>query len=172
MSETKSLLLGCGHDRKKRVALSAKPGWSGRLVTLDMNPRSEPDVLWDLEKLPLPFPDDEFDEIGAYDVLEHVGRQGDWRRWFDECSEYHRILKPGGEFTISVPTGHIALCDPGHTRFFHKFWFLFLNQQWYNDQYSEGRSATDYRFYWKKNFDILAIDESDPTFLAVILRKA
>ena len=53
-----------------------RPGWTD-LVTLDVNADHSPDVVHDLESVPLPFADETFDEIHAYEVLEHTGAQGD-----------------------------------------------------------------------------------------------
>jgi hypothetical protein len=75
------LLIGCGNSRKKKLNGPLGPGWS-TLVTLDIDPGCEPDVVHDIGVLPLPFRDDMFDEIHAYDVLEHSGVQGDWKFFF------------------------------------------------------------------------------------------
>lgn len=162
----KSLLLGCGRNRQKKVRLNTSPDWAGELVTLDMNPNCGADVVWDLEQRPLPFPDEEFDEIGAFDVLEHIGKIGDWRGYFEEFAEYWRLLKPGGLFFILVPTGPDADADPGHTRYFGRNWFGFLSQKFY-----ENPSVTDYRWFYKLNFDVVLCDDYEGHHLAVILRK-
>ena len=47
------LLVGCGTNRKKRLAYPNRREWRD-LVTLDMNEDHKPDVVWDLEKMPLP----------------------------------------------------------------------------------------------------------------------
>lgn len=167
----RSLLLGCGHSRAKRASLTETAEWAGELTTLDMSPDVGADVVHDLEQRPLPFPDNEFDELGAFDVLEHIGRQGDWRGFFDEFAEYHRILKPGGRFFIIVPINEDALGDPGHTRFFHRNFFGFLNQNFYDGNLKAGNPVTDYRFYWKLNFDIEAMNELN-SHLVVVLKKA
>lgn len=151
----KILLLGCGNSRQRKIHPPGQPDWDGQLVTIDMNPACGADVVWDLENRPLPFPDEEFSEIHAYDCLEHWGRQGDWRGWFDEMGEYHRLLKPGGQFAAIVPYGAEAMADPGHTRFFDLNHFYFLEQGWYDQQLSAGRPVTDYRWYWKKNFKVV-----------------
>lgn len=57
----------------------------------------KPDVLWDLEKTPLPFENETFDFILAHHILEHLHN---WWNVFDECA---RILKPNGTMEIYVP---------------------------------------------------------------------
>lgn len=167
-----SLLLGCGNDRRKKVALADAPDWNLPLTTVDMNPNCGADVVCDLDRHPLPFEDNSFDELGAFDLLEHLGKQGDWQGWFDECADYWRILKPGGRFYILVPLGGDALADPGHTRFFSMNAFCFLCQEFYERNLSEGRPVTDYRWYWKHNFNIVDHDQSSGHHLSVILEKA
>jgi 2-polyprenyl-3-methyl-5-hydroxy-6-metoxy-1,4-benzoquinol methylase len=83
------LLIGCGHNREKKVSVPELPKeWSKDLITLDWNESTEPDVVHDLNILPYPFDHDMFDEIHAYEVLEHVGTQGDFRFFFQ------RIISP------------------------------------------------------------------------------
>lgn len=167
-----SLLLGCGHSRQKKVALhGAAPVFVEPLVTLDMGANCGADVVHDLDIRPLPFPDETFDELAAYDVLEHVGRQGDWRGFFEEFAEYWRILKPNGLFGIIVPVGRDYHADPGHTRFFAPEWFRFLDQRWYGDALAGGQQVTDYRWFWKRDFQTVAIDPIEDHHIAAVLRK-
>lgn len=166
-----SLLLGCGHSRVKKVWANDRPEWIQPLVTLDMGTGCGADVVWDLDNRPLPFEDNYFDEMGAYDVLEHVGRCGDWRSFFDEFAEYHRILKPGGQFGIIVPIGRDAFADPGHTRFFDATWFSFLSKKQVEGQLAQGRAMTDYRWYWKKDFDIVHVAQEGDHHQVVMLQK-
>jgi len=165
-----SLLIGAGNSRVKKVFKKGSPDWTGDLVTMDMDPNCDPTLIWDLETRPFPFPDGHFDEIAAYDVLEHIGRQGDWRGWFDEMAEYHRLLKPGGVFGIIVPVAQDALADPGHTRFFHKNHFGFLCQGFYAENLDLGAPVTDYRWYWKLNYEIIYHEQNDH-HLSMMLRK-
>jgi hypothetical protein len=62
------LLIGCGSRRAKDVWVADKKEWTD-LRTLDINPDHKPDVVHDLQDIPLPFPDETFDEIHAYEVL-------------------------------------------------------------------------------------------------------
>lgn len=170
----KNLLIGAGRDRQKKLFFPGDREWKGELVTVDVNPKCGADVVHDMGVRPLPFRGEEFDEIHAYDCLEHWGVQGDWRGWFDEMAEYHRILKPGGIFCAIVPVGADHFADPGHTRFFSLNHFLFLCQEWYVDQEFKGTSAADYRWYWKHDFTPVAMNTmGEPAHhLGVMIKKA
>lgn len=172
----RSLLIGSGRNLVKQVQYGGVAEWTGELTTIDINPDVGADVVMDMEEVAsggrMPFDDDSFDEIGAYNTLEHWGRQGDFRGWFHECSEYWRILKPGGIMSILVPIGRDALADPGHTRFFQGNWFGFLSQSFYEGNARDKTSFTDYRWIWKRNFEILYMKEYQGHHLAVVLRKA
>ena len=68
------------------------------LVTLDIDPNCNPDIICDLNELPYPFKDNTFNEIHGYEVLEHCGTQGDYQYFFAQFTEFWRILKPEGMF--------------------------------------------------------------------------
>lgn len=74
-----------------------------------------------LAKAPWPWPDNTFDEVFAYDALEHLPDQ------ILTMNEVWRVLKPGGQFNIDVPTtdGRAAWQDPGHVSFWNRnnFWY-------------------------------------------------
>jgi hypothetical protein len=88
-------------------------------------------------------------------------------------AEYHRLLKPGGTMSIVVPMGTDYFADPGHTRFFHPNHFKFLNQAWYAERLAARAPVTDYRWYWKLDFEIPYMKpDGDPAHhLGVLLRK-
>ncbi len=96
------LPIGCGSKYVKAIHFNERPH-RNNLVTLDINRDHRPDVVWDLNPLPLPFADNSFDEIHAYEVLEHTGVQGDYRFFFAQFSDFWRILKPGGVLIGTVP---------------------------------------------------------------------
>ena len=158
------LLMGCGNDHTKRVGLTEDDfEWDGELIKVDMNDQCGADIVLDLEDRPLPFPDEHFDSLSAFDVLEHLGRQGDWKGYFEEFAEWWRLLKPGGLFYIMVPVGADAFADPGHTRFFSYNHFNMLSKSWYAEQLAKGIRVTDYRWFWKRNFRVRALQSvSDP----------
>ncbi len=166
-----SLLIGCGNSREKKVALQGAASFIEPLITLDMNPDCGANFVHNLDERPLPFKDDWFDELAAYDVLEHLGRQGDWKGFFEEFAEYWRIMKPNGLFGILVPTGPDYLADPGHTRFFSIDWFRFLNQSWYAAALAKGEQVTDYRWFYKRHFETVEAQQIGNHHLAVVLRK-
>jgi SAM-dependent methyltransferase len=142
------LLIGCGLRRNKMIP-NGRNAWSN-LTTLDMSEAHKPDVVYDLEKLPLPFPDNSFDEIHAYDVMEHVGKQGDWRFFFAQWQDFWRLLKPDGLFCGISPhwSSPWAWGDPGHTRVISSESFVFLDQSEYQRQVG-STPMTDYRFCYQ-----------------------
>lgn len=166
-----SLLLGCGNSRDKKIALEGSTSWVEPLVTIDMNPNCGADIVHDLNIHPLPFPDDHFDEMGAFDVLEHLGTQGDWKGWFTEFAEYWRILKPGGLFFIVNPVNQDWFADPGHTRFISGGWFRFLDQGFYDLNLSDGRPVTDYRWFYKADFETVVMEPNGNHHTLAVLRK-
>ena len=164
------LLLGCGASREKKIVRDGDTLWKA-LITLDINPDHNPDVVWDIEQLPLPFEDNEFDECHAYEVLEHTGRQGDWRGFFAQWSEFWRILKPDGLFIGTSPhwTSSWAWGDPGHSRIISQECLTFLAQSEYDAQI--GKTAmTDYRFCYKADFEPVHMAASQDGSFCYVMR--
>ena len=97
----KKLNLGSGSD--------TKDGW----VNLNIVALPGIDVVHDIEKLPLPFEKDTFDEIVAQDILEHVD-------YVPVLKDLHRILADGGKLHIRVPhyTSRNNYTDPTHKKRF------------------------------------------------------
>lgn len=164
----KELLIGCGVERKKILSLKGYEKWEN-LTTLDINPDCKPDVLHDLCVFPYPFEENSIDEIHAYDVLEHTGAQGDYKFFFEQFSEFYRILKPNGVLFAKCPVwnSYWALGDPGHTRVLHPMNLVFLKQPEYTSQV--GKTAmTDYRNIYKADFQDLFTDEKESDFFFCI----
>jgi SAM-dependent methyltransferase len=160
----RELLIGCGNSREKKVTWTGTTKEWQNLTTLDVDQECKPNILWNLDHLPLPFDDDQFDEIHAYEVLEHCGRQGDWKFFFAQFDEFHRILKPGGKFVATVPMWDSpwAWGDPGHTRVIPREALIFLDRREYA-QLSKT-AMTDYRGAYRGNFETLSLIEKEHTF--------
>lgn len=131
----RELLIGAGRQHDRRISVAGRRGWDN-LTTLDHNPDHKPDVVHDLECVPYPFEDDAFDEVHAYEVLEHLGAQGDWRTFFAQFAELWRILKPGGYLVATCPSWRSmwAWGDPSHRRIINAGSLVFLDQQEYRTQ--------------------------------------
>lgn len=152
----RELLIGCGNRRDKQIRGSQHiPSHWANLVTLDIDPACRPDVVADLNER-LPFKDNTFDEIHAYDVLEHVGFQGDYKFFFRQFEDLWRVLKPGGFLCAVVPKQDSiwAWGDPGHTRVINPGHLSFLSQANYRTQVGKT-SMTDYRRIYQGDFSIV-----------------
>lgn len=178
----RALMLGCGTSRERKIRVTAEDpvGFDDyELITIDFNKDCKPTIVHDMNfGLPKKIRDqwNSFDEIHAYDSLEHWGQQGDFRDWFNEMENYHNILRPGGRFFTLVPTGEERFVDPGHVRFFGTNYFWVLSQKWYREMNEKGIHVGDYRWYWKKDFNVLTMQylthPNNPNHhLAVVLEK-
>jgi SAM-dependent methyltransferase len=158
------LLIGCGNSRRKKLALDGTPDWRD-LTTMDHDPNCGADIVHDLDVTPWPVGDDSFDEVHAYEVLEHLGAQGDYRAFFRHFAEIYRVLKPGGLLIATVPAWDDvwAWADPSHTRIIALQTLVFLNQRQYAEQI--GKTAmTDFRWLWQGDFEPVAAETANGCF--------
>lgn len=187
LGATKSLLLGCGSNRQRKMGKSVASNLSeddrmlkpfsmldwDLLTTLDINPCHNPDVVWDAENIPLPFGDEEFDEIHAYDVLEHTGNQGDWRFFFDQWTDFHRILKPNG-WVCGICPRHDSIWawgDPSHKRVLTHASLVFLDQDEYVRQVGDT-AMSDYRSRYRVCFKTRFVGMWSPDQWCFAVQKA
>ena len=157
----RELLIGCGRNHTKQISFDDKKDWIN-LTTLDLNPEHNPDIVWDLEQIPYPFEDNVFDEIHAYEVLEHCGSQGDYKFFFAQFEEFYRILKPNGKLIATVPhyTSPWAWGDPSHKRIIQIESLTFLDQMEYTEQV--GKTAmSDFRYIYKSDFKLIAYNQQE-----------
>lgn len=155
----RELLIGAGASRAKRIRFEEIPPEFENVTTLDI--LGDADIIHDLDVLPYPFADNTFDEIHAYEVLEHCGAQGDWRFFFAQFSEFWRILKPDGYFIATVPMWDSpwAWGDPGHRRVITADSISFLYQSHYEQV---GRTnCADYRSVYTADFKPIGKHETD-----------
>jgi ubiquinone/menaquinone biosynthesis C-methylase UbiE len=96
------LNLGCG----TRLVAGA--------VNLDVNRDVSADIVHDLNCVPWPFDDDSFNEVEAYDVLEHLEDVA------GALGEIHRISRHGTSVHVTVP--HFSSAN-AFTDVTHRHWF-------------------------------------------------
>ena len=106
------LNLGCGNRRVEGA------------INLDVTPDTAPDVVHDLDVLPWPFPSDQFREVLANDVIEHLGDT------LAVLGEIHRVCADGAVVRITVPHFSCAnaFTDPTHRRYFGRFSFEYFTE--------------------------------------------
>ena len=167
------LLIGCGHSRKKQARVPGTSDDWNNLVTLDINEACSPDIVCDLNQEQW-FDhggfESSFEEVHAYEVLEHLGRQGDITSFFSTFYNIWRILVPDGYLFATCPSRHSpwAWGDPGHTRIISPESLIFLDQGQYNFQL--GKTAmSDYRAEWKGDFQCVSSTD-DRTFHRFVLK--
>jgi SAM-dependent methyltransferase len=164
------LLIGCGHNREKRLGIKSLE-WE-QLTTLDCYPDCIPDVIHDLNQTPWPFHQDSFTEVHAYEVLEHLGRQGDAKSFFDTFSEIHRILKPDGHLFATTPsvTSRWLWGDPSHTRAIQPESMVFLQQEQYRLQLDGPKRTpmSDFRHLYKADFRVVHSVDDGQTFTFIL----
>jgi hypothetical protein len=158
------LLIGCGNSRQKKLSVKGRNEWSD-LVTLDIDPDCTPNLLGDASDpnyLDATFRENFFDEVHAYDVMEHFGKQGDWRYFFRHWTALWRILKPDGLFFGISPdsASRWAWGDPGHSRVIAPESLVYLSQAEYVKQIGNN-PMTDYRHIYTADFEVM-VSQVDP----------
>lgn len=92
--------VGCGRDKL--------PG----AVGIDANPRSDADIIHDIDVRPWPIADNSFTRVRAQDVLEHV------EDFFGVMAEIHRVCVDGAIVDVRMPfmSSLNFATDPTHRR--------------------------------------------------------
>jgi hypothetical protein len=188
MSDYRELLIGCGRARDKRIAVpgSAGPAKWRALTTLDLNPHCGADIQCDLNAatpwvgyarqgvelshFACRLESDYWDEIHAYEVLEHLGQQGDAASFLGQFSELYRLLKPNGYLCVTVPSVSSKWLwgDPSHRRVINECSLVFLDQEQYQAQIDRRIAAaqpptnmSDFRDSLGYRADFKLVDQHD-----------
>ena len=147
-NSAKKLNLGCGVDSKE--------GW----INLDSAALAGVDVVHDMEKLPLPFAAEVFDEILAQDVLEHLD-------YIPLLKDIHRILKKGGTLRIRVPhfTSKNNFVDPTHKKMFSvSTWDFFVKSPALSKHIEKERAYYFDFAFEKKTYCHITFEKSSRIF--------
>jgi SAM-dependent methyltransferase len=101
-------------EQRKILHLGAGLKYNPAAVNVDLVEDTNPDVVHDLDQTPWPFPEDRFEEVWAYDVLEHLDDL------VAVMEEIHRVCRSGAIVRVTVPHFSCvnAFTDITHRRFF------------------------------------------------------
>jgi len=112
MNKLNKLNLGCGSDIKEGY------------INLDNAKIKGVDIVWDIDKIPMPFEDNTFKEIYASHILEHS------KDFLKLLGELNRISKPKAKIIIRVPVfpSMYSASDPTHKQFFTYHTFSYLEE--------------------------------------------
>lgn len=190
----RQLLIGCGYPlrggitsdskyRKKMRVFETPDRWES-LTTLDVNMDCDPDLWCDLNGQPPwvakprgngvlhEMEANYWDEIHAYEVLEHLGRQGDAYSFFAQFSEIYRLLKPNGHLLATVPSKRSGFFwgDPSHSRAIVEESLIFLDQGEYIRQCDSATPSgmSDYRRMYKADFRLVDRNDNGASFLFIL----
>lgn len=196
----KQLLIGCGYPlrggttadqkyRKKIRVFDTSDRWEA-LTTLDVNRDCNPDLWCDLNAQPPwvaaprrksgdaafgnlhELDGDYWDEIHAYEVLEHLGRQGDAHAFFAQFAELWRLLKPGGHLCATVPSKRSGFFwgDPSHSRAIVEESLIFLDQAEYIRQCDTPvpTGMSDFRSIYQADFKRVDGNDTGGNFFFIL----
>lgn len=129
MTTGKKLNFGCGKDIREGY------------INVDITAREGVDKVFDFNIFPYPFPENEFAEIYADNILEHL----------DDIpavmQELHRITKPDGEIRIIVPYYN---CYGAASDVTHKHYFSHLSFEPFYRKNSRGNYFINEKFELKE----------------------
>lgn len=102
------------HAKIKKLNLGSGLKVLKGYVNVDLTKKYGAEIVYDLEKFPYPFKNNEFDEILMDNVLEHLDDT------IKVMEELHRISKPGAIIKIIVPhySGAMAFGHITHKKYF------------------------------------------------------
>ena len=109
-------------------------------INVDRSSLTDPDQIVDLNVLPWPWQDNEFDHVVAKDILEHLGDTTE--HFMQILKEMYRVSNNGAVWEIQVPHWRcdIAIDDPTHVRLITPGLFNLLNKKRMFELAKQGES--------------------------------
>jgi SAM-dependent methyltransferase len=129
------------------VGLHARPDTT---VGIDKVKTFCTDIVRDVAKKGIPFNDDWFDKVNAFDVLEHIESYEDL---IFMINEIWRVLKPDGMFEFTTVSGISGLGHISHHRTFFVESFDYLKVNTENEDYNHMRESDGIVANFELNFD-------------------
>jgi SAM-dependent methyltransferase len=146
-------------------------------INVDIDPACEPDLVWDLNQLPLPFEDNKFDRVNLIHIFEHLGDpwliKKPYVKWFFEFwNEIWRVLKPGGLVQFIAPNinNEQTWGDPGHCRAITPQTLCFLSKKIYQMNVDMTSPMTQYDIQCDFEFLVVPHLSLNNLFIAATLR--
>jgi len=140
-----NLNLGCGFNKKTGY------------VNVDMFEECQPDLLYDLELLPWPWPDSSVDRVLFNHSLEHLGQNH--RVFLGMMKELYRVCRNGAQVEIHVPHPRHDdfINDPTHVRIITPD-LLSLFSRRKNDEWKRlGVANSRFAHYLHVDFEVVHI---------------
>lgn len=122
--------------------------------------RPEIQVVHDLNQIPYPFVDEQFDTVHAISVLEHL-----IPNLIDSLDEIWRILEPDGLLTIKYP---LATSPTIHDDATHRWYWSAAAIDYVDERTAYG---TAYSFYTRRKWHILEKKQHKDLSLHAVLKK-
>jgi SAM-dependent methyltransferase len=122
-------------DAPARLHLGSGKKYMPGATNVDLTSGTNPDVVHDLNVFPWPFASSSFDEVHAYDVIEHLADV------LKTMEEIHRVARPGGTLNLHVPhfSSDGAFTDPTHRQYFGARTFDYMTEGHPNAFYTHAR---------------------------------
>lgn len=131
------------------------------VFSCDVDPKTNPDYCFDLEKDVFPFADDSIDGVLAHHILEHLGDG-----FFHCLQELYRVCKHGSYIDILSPhpRHYQFLADPTHKRAIMPEGLMLFSKKY--NEYHKDSSASQLGVQYDVDFEIVSSDEiPDPKYL-------
>ena len=116
----------------------------------------KPDLTWDLETFPWPWPDNSADEVLLSHVLEHLGQAP--RTFITIMQELYRVCRNGALVKVIVPhpRSDLYLSDPTHVRAITPMTLEMFSRRTNEDWLRRGGSNTPLALQYGVDFEIVS----------------